>query len=230
MAKVPRVVLLLYPYAGYDRGILQGIVRYVRLHGPWVFYLAGEDPGLPPAGCRVRQRRRWWKSFRVGQRRWMRLPDLRQWGATGIIGRLQNREITRAGLCLRVRWSSLMISEQQLLPNVSDIDAHSPRAGRLAAEHLLQRGFQHYAYCGYDGRSWSERRRQGFCERLAEAACHVYRPPQHLAPPLLWRQERSQLTSGSHGASQAGRGDGLQRRPRPAGDRGQHAGRDARAR
>ncbi len=34
MADVPRVVLFLYPQAGYDRGILQVIVRYNRAHRP----------------------------------------------------------------------------------------------------------------------------------------------------------------------------------------------------
>ncbi len=83
MADVPHVILLMYPYAGFDRGILQGIVRYARTHGPWVFYLAGEEPGLPlpeveaVSGLPV-------KTFQVGARQRVKLPDLRRWGVTGI--------------------------------------------------------------------------------------------------------------------------------------------------
>ena len=47
MTATPRVVLLMHPFAGYDRGLLEGIARYVQLHGPWVFCLAGEHRGIP---------------------------------------------------------------------------------------------------------------------------------------------------------------------------------------
>ena len=47
MTDMPRVVLLMHPFAGYDRGLLEGIARYAQLHGPWVFCLAGEHPEVP---------------------------------------------------------------------------------------------------------------------------------------------------------------------------------------
>jgi LacI family transcriptional regulator len=43
--------------------------------------------------------------------------------------------------------------------------------GRMAAEHLLARGFQRFAYCGLNGFDWSDRRRVAFEERLAAAGC-----------------------------------------------------------
>ncbi len=47
MTETPRVVLLMIPFAGYDRGLLQGIARYTQLHGPWMFCLSGDHPGVP---------------------------------------------------------------------------------------------------------------------------------------------------------------------------------------
>jgi hypothetical protein len=32
-----RVVLLMVPFAGYDRGLLRGIAQYAEMHGPWMF-------------------------------------------------------------------------------------------------------------------------------------------------------------------------------------------------
>ena len=31
MADTPRIVLLMHPFAGYDRGLLEGIARYAQI-------------------------------------------------------------------------------------------------------------------------------------------------------------------------------------------------------
>ena len=211
MVDAPRVVLLLSSHAGYDRGILQGIVRYCRVHGPWNLYLAGVEPGLPlpeieafsgaslnAAGMRERS----------GQ---IRLPDLRRWGAMGIIGRLQSPRVAKMALGLGVPVIAMDLSAEQLagglpLEKVSEIRSDSLQAGRMAAEHLWQRGFRNFGYCGYAGRTWSERSRQGFCQwiKRAGAPCDVYQPSKRNRP-ILWQQERSQVT------------DWLRGRPKPLG-------------
>ena len=201
MADVPRVILLLYPNAGYDRGILQGIRRYARDHGPWIFYLAGEEPGLPLPEMETVSSTRI-KAIDVGKgRRRMYVPNLRQWGATGIIGRLQTPEIAKMALKSGVPVIAMDLSDEQLagglsLAKVSELRPDSHKAGRMAAEHLLERGFRHFGYCGYANRTWSERRRQGFCERLEEAGfrCDVYQPPKQKTP-LPWQRERKSITA-----------------------------------
>jgi len=196
MADCPRVVLLLYPNAEYDRCVLQGIARYARIHGPWIFCLPGKEAGLPLpddeaiSGEPI-------KKGRVGKGRRVRLPDLRRWGATGFIGRLQTPATTEMALAAGVPVIAMDLSDEQLtgglLPaRVSEIRPDSHLAGRMAAEHLLERGFRNFGYCGYAGRTWSERRRQGFCRRLEEAgfSCHVYQPAKRqLATSLPWQQE-----------------------------------------
>ena len=52
--------------------------------------------------------------------------------------------------------------------------------GRLAAEHLLARRYPKFAFCGYPGIGFSDRRRDAFAASLAKAgfAPAEYRPPQ----------------------------------------------------
>jgi LacI family transcriptional regulator len=197
MADCPRVVLLLYHHAEYDRCVLQGIARYARIHGPWVFYLAGEEAGLPMpeieavSSLPIR-------TVHIGEgRRRVRLPDLRRWNATGFIGRLQTQEIAEMALGTGVPVIALDLSDEQLagglsLARVSEIRPDSHKAGRMAAEHLLDGGFRNFGYCGYAGRTWSQRRQQGFCQRLEEASftCHVYQPAKHKSKASVpWRRE-----------------------------------------
>lgn len=199
MDELPRVVLLLYAHAGYDRAILQGVIRYARIHGPWIFYVAGEDPGLPLpdteaiSGAPIRM-----IGAGEGNRR-MHLPDLSRWGATGIIGRLQNREILKMAVESGAPLIAMDLSDEQLasdlpLKDVSEIRPDSVKAGRMAAEHLLERGFVNFAFCGYDGRSWSQRRQEGFAERVREAGlqCRVFRLDSKKS--VLWQTERDYVT------------------------------------
>ena len=50
----------------------------------------------------------------------------------------------------------------------------------LVAEHLIQRGFRHYAFCGFVGANYSDQRSRLFKEHLAEAGfdCAIYDPPE----------------------------------------------------
>ena len=50
----------------------------------------------------------------------------------------------------------------------------------LVTEHFMQRGFRHYAFCGFVGANYSDQRSHLFQERLARAgfACAVYNPPE----------------------------------------------------
>ena len=49
MPGTPRVVLLMSPGAGYDRGLFRGIARYARHYGSWVFSAYWEQRGMPQA-------------------------------------------------------------------------------------------------------------------------------------------------------------------------------------
>src|SRR5262249_37995965 len=51
---------------------------------------------------------------------------------------------------------------------------------RSAFDHLQERGFRHYAFCGYNGADYSDQRRDAFMLSATEAGlrCHVFGEPQ----------------------------------------------------
>lgn len=197
MAEMPRVILLLSPHAGYDRAVLQGIVRYSRIRGPWNLYLAGVEPGLPLPEMEAFSGKPLGASDGSASPPRVALPDLRRWNLSGIVGRLQSRHLERWAMAANVPVIALDLSEEQLdshraLATVSELRSDSYEAGQMAAEHLLERGFRTFGYCGYPGRTWSERSREGFCKRIRKAgfSCDIYELPAH-KQPILWQQERS---------------------------------------
>src|SRR5262249_39981246 len=58
--------------------------------------------------------------------------------------------------------------------------ADNAQVARLAADHLLERGFRHLAYCGFTGVNYSEARLPPVrrCLREPGHACHVYTSPR----------------------------------------------------
>jgi LacI family transcriptional regulator len=157
---IPKVALLIETSRSYGRGMLRGIMRYARLHGPWALHVMPGDLAQT-------------------------LPLMRQWGGTGIIARIDNREIAKAILQSGLPAVALDFSDEQLEPSnplsrLCEVRMNSSAVGRMAAEHLLECGLLHYAYVGTpSGVNWCRWRCEGFCRRLAEAGveCHVYQPP-----------------------------------------------------
>jgi len=152
MAKIRKVILLIETSRAYGRGLLRGITKYSRLHGPWVFY--SEPGGLEKA-----------------------LPHLKQWGATGIIMRDSRRgdEVTGMGVPVIV---SVHLKEH--IRGTPYIDTNGVRIGRMAAKHLLDRGFRNFGFCGYDELHWSRERSRNFSKKLAEVGfkVHIYKQPR----------------------------------------------------
>lgn len=157
--RTPKVALLIETARGYGRSLLRGIVRYTRLHGAWGFYVTPGD-------------------FEQA------VPKLRSWGGTGIIARIETPKVARAILRASLPTIALDLSTEQLgrgnpLSRLSEVASDSRHAAEMAAEHLLERGFSHYAFVGVADRIWSERREESYRERIRAAGLepHVYRPP-----------------------------------------------------
>lgn len=172
----------------YDRGLLRGFAKYSRLYGPWMFYR--EPEGLEKV-----------------------LPRLENWDADGIITRNSKkiRKLIAAGLPMIVVGH---IESRKWLANIT-VDNIS--VARMAAEHLLERGFKRFAYCGFDDTHWSRERGESFRKAIAEAGfeCHLYKQPRLKSQRLL---EKEQVLIA----------DWLESLPKPLGlmvcndDRGQH--------
>jgi LacI family transcriptional regulator len=155
----PRVALLVETSRSYGRGLLRGIVRYARLHGPWSFYITPGD-------------------FEQA------LPKMEGWGGTGIIARIATPEVARAILATGLPFVALDLSEAQLAPGsrlaqAIEVRSDSRTAARMAFDHLLERGLRRFAFVGIPGRIWSRLREEGFRERVEEEGfeCRIYPPP-----------------------------------------------------
>lgn len=156
----PRVALLIETSRAYGRDLLVGIAQYVRVNGPWSIEFEEGDP------CE-------------------RMPDwFGGWKGDGVLARVKTRAMADALAKLRVPTVDLYGG----LANLKMLTVRSDEAavGRVAAEHLLERGFRQFAFCGFNGTDWSDRRRDGFEGRLGQAGlcCQVFanaRPPE-LAP------------------------------------------------
>lgn len=162
----PKVMLLIDPGREYERSLLRGISRFSQLHGPWIF-----QREMP-----------FWE---VRQRRAL-LAQLEQ--VDGII----MRERTGMAEIVALGKPTIVSSYLQERPPASAwIVSDHAAMGRLAAEHLLERGFSHFAFCGYASFFWSRQRCEGFQARLAQAghAASVYRRPR-LSRPDQWRAEQ----------------------------------------
>ena len=196
MSKTPRVILMTIPASGYDRGLLEGITSYAQIHGPWVFFLSGDHPDVPiPSSDSLSGDYSRWEHPTSGKASVL-IPNFERLNATGVIAKIHSSETAKqllsAGLPIvgTISVSEAKLADIDLRSKVSEIVADADKIGQLVAEHFLARGFWSYAFCGYEGRVWSERRLDGFAKRLQEAAfsAQVYRP-SGTRRRLSWKQE-----------------------------------------
>jgi LacI family transcriptional regulator len=131
------VALLVETSNDYARGLLHGIVAYVREHRPWSTYLAEHGRGdAPPT----------WLS---------------DWKGDGIIARVENARIAKAVAAVGLPLVDL--SAANLVPGVPWVETDDRLIARAAFEHLAGRGFKHFAFCGDDHYNWSRWRGEAFC-------------------------------------------------------------------
>ncbi|MCB9881811.1 MAG: DNA-binding transcriptional regulator [Planctomycetes bacterium] len=171
MHRRPRVALLIETSTAYGRDLLRGISEYTRTHRPWSMYVQErgfEDP----------------------------LPDwLARWAGDGVITRIKDQPLVRKLTELELPVVDVRIQEPDLgLPAVY-CDQHA--VGRLAAEHLLQRGFRHFAFCGSEDVNWSRDRYQGFREVIESAGftCGHFKKGQDDAIGVGWEEEQKELAA-----------------------------------
>lgn len=154
----PRVALLIESSRAYGRDLLVGIAKYIRIHGPWSIEFEEGDPGgsLPP----------WF-----GRCKW-----------DGIIARVTTPAIARA---MR-RTGAPVVDLYGGLPESGfpHIRSDEDAVGRMAADHLIARGFRRFGFCGYNGADWSNLRRRGFEKRVTEAGfpCQTFENPLQARP------------------------------------------------
>jgi LacI family transcriptional regulator len=174
MRSIPKVVLLVETARGFGRDFLRGVARYSRLHGPWSFHITPGD----------------YKQV---------VPKIREWGGTGIIARIPDRQVAKAILRAGVPTIALGLTDDQMRPGsplskLCDISSDPQEVSRLAVEHLLERQFSNFAYVGSEDRGWSRRRESAFRNILAERGFspQIYRQPTRTLD-RQWEREQEFL-------------------------------------
>lgn len=144
----PHVLLMVETSIAFGRGILRGITRWLTTHHHWSVYLEQHElAAAPPA--------------------W-----LADWHGDGVICR-----VTTPALAQILHLSEIPVID---LNDLHDdlgfllIRTDHVAVGRLAAEHLIERGFRTLGFCGYADQPWSHLRRKGFETRASEAGIAVH--------------------------------------------------------
>jgi LacI family transcriptional regulator len=167
--RLPHVALLVETSLASGRDILKGIARYLREHEPWALY---HEP----------------RSLGEGLPRW-----LRKWKGDGIIARVQNQEMATAVKATGLPTVDVLgVVPQAKLPLVHVDDM---LVARMAAEHLLERGFHYFGFFGLSGDNWSQRRRDCFRHALRLPANHfsVFELPRHVMTNTPWERRQDAI-------------------------------------
>ncbi len=142
----PRVILLIDTSRAYERGLIRGILKYSRLHGPWT--LLRRTPAAS------------------GGQHSATLSELSNWNADGIIWR-------ESKLALHIEKLGIptVYAPNTLVPDrFTKILTNDTAIGIMAADHLLGLGLRNFAFYGVEAHfHWSLQRRQGFAQRIKEA-------------------------------------------------------------
>ena len=164
-----RVALIIESSRAYGRGLFLGIAKFVREHHEWS--VQSEEW-------------KWSDAFPV----W-----LRNWDGDGVIARVETPEM--AAFVRQLGVPAVDVRGSVNGSGLPLIDTDDQKVASLAAEHLMHRGFRHYAFCGFVGANYSDKRSHWFREHLALCgfSCHIFTPPKQLAEAQTTGYERQGL-------------------------------------
>lgn len=144
------VALLIETSNAYARGILEGIVEYQRSRDHWSIYLPELDRGANPPS--------WFRG----------------WKGDGVIARIETETIATLVTSLNV--PTIDVSAARRVRKIPWVETDDSRVADLAYEHLREKGFRHFAFCGPKGFNWSKWREAFFRKRCVKdrLPCSTY--------------------------------------------------------
>src|SRR5262245_16517046 len=165
--RLPHVAVLIETSRGYGRGLLEGVARYNRQHGPWSMFFEPHGLDDPPP-------------------QW-----LRTWKGDGILARINDQRMAEV-----VRATGLpVVDVRGRLADLGlpFIGVNNREVARLAVEHLLGCGFRHFGFCGLarGEHPHMDQRRDCFAQRVEAAGCHCH--PFEPRPGTPWEEEQEQI-------------------------------------
>ncbi|MFT5300045.1 MAG: LacI family transcriptional regulator [Mariniblastus sp.] len=136
------VALLVETSNAYSRGLLEGVLDYVKQHSNWSMFVNEQERGAAPP-------------------KW-----LNHWQGDGLIARIETDNIATA--IKKIGLPVVDLSAARHLPGIPWADTDDRAIAQLAIEHFVERGFKHLAYCGDPAFQWSQTRAQSFAKIIAE--------------------------------------------------------------
>ncbi len=165
------VALLIESSNAYARGLLQGIIAYQQQHDSWSIYLPEQDRGATPP-------------------KW-----IRNWRGDGVIARIETEEIAK--VVRQIGIPIVDVSAARQLENIPWVETDDRLVARLAADHLIERGFRNLAFCGDPSFNWSIWRRDHFIEAIRSRGleCKVFDAASRASPSYSWPREKRRLSN-----------------------------------
>lgn len=168
--KRPKEIALAFPRGSHQEELIDGVLRYATDNDcNWTYATAPEALSLS-------------------------ILDLSYWRGDGIIAALNTAaEVTCAkSMTLPIVNISGALAKAPMPRVIVD----SSVVGELAAEHLVERGFQEFAFYGLRNVAYSAMRKTGFDKRLAAAgfrSASLLMSPTYRAKSEQWRDQQRQL-------------------------------------
>jgi LacI family transcriptional regulator len=155
----------------YGRSVLRGISRYLVENEPWSLYLDMRELVAEPPS-------------------WLGM-----WDGDGVISRSTTPEL--AGLLKRKNIPTVDLTDIYGDLGLPHIWTNHERVGEMAADHLFERGFKHFGYCGFSDHNWSTRRYKGFASRMHNKGFTVsaYQSPWGEVPGNTWDHRQNEIAN-----------------------------------
>ncbi len=165
----PRVLIVQHGRYWDTPGVLRGIMHYQKTKGPWTTFV--DDV------TRTDKDLKWLK-----QQRW-----------NGVISGVEKSVLAEACVKLGVPVVELWDAPPRL--GVPRIRPDNVAIGHMAAEHLLEKRFQRFAFCGFSDVSWSNERLEAFREALGLVGrtCELSLVKQPLDSTPAWEMAQVEM-------------------------------------
>lgn len=168
MKPPPQVALIVETSVIYGRRILAGVARYLRSHHRWSVFIEQHELGTPPPG--------WLTSG--------------HWD--GILSRPTDHATARLFRRMKVPVVDLNDLHDDL--DLPWVGSDHLLIGRMGASHLLERGFQNFAFCGFANELWSKQRFKGFCSVVGQKnVLSLYETPWRGPNIPRWDEDIEQI-------------------------------------
>lgn len=163
------VALVIETSNHYGRQMLLGIRSFMSQHADWAVHLTEQGRGAQPP-------------------RW-----LARWKGDGIIARVENKAVGEAVQAVGV--PAVNVSATELTSDLHTFISDSNAVAKLAAEHLIERGFEYYGYLGDSRFKWSMNHGENFRNwiRKTGVECMVYEA--HARDASNWDREQRRIAT-----------------------------------